>query len=145
MGSLAGVYRLEGKYPKAEALINKTLEIRQRVSRKEHPETLVVMNNLATTYRMERQGARAEGLLVKILDSRRRVLGNKHPYTLATMLSLCRARLIQHKYVEAETAVRPALTEYEAVNSRAWDRYDGYSLLGLSLVGQKKGREANRC
>ena len=48
----------------------------------------------------------------------------------------------QGKYAAAEGLVREALAAYEKGNSSSWARYNGESLLGASLAGQKKYAEA---
>jgi tetratricopeptide (TPR) repeat protein len=58
--NLAELYRLEGRYARAEPLFKKVLETRRRLVGREHPETLATMNGLATLYLDEGSYMQAE-------------------------------------------------------------------------------------
>ena len=73
---------------------------------------------------------------------RRRVLGEEHPDTLRSMNNLGRLYLDSGRFVEAESTLRTALTAYRKLSPDSWERYDCESLLGGSLIGQKKYSEA---
>jgi hypothetical protein len=62
MTNLAVLYRRQGKYGQAESLNIRVVEVKLRILGKEHPDTLISMNNLATLYQAGSDFARAEGL-----------------------------------------------------------------------------------
>jgi hypothetical protein len=110
MRQLAGVYFMEAKYPPAEALLSKVLEVQLRLGRQESPETLNVMNDLAELASFGKgDHERAEALLTKVLEGQRRVLGEEHPDTLLTMNNLALEYSNRDKDAEAEQLYQRAL------------------------------------
>ena len=53
--NLAGLYRVQGEYDKAELLFEKALDIREGVLGKEHFDTLISYNNLAELYELQKK------------------------------------------------------------------------------------------
>jgi tetratricopeptide (TPR) repeat protein len=108
----------------------------------EHPDTIGTMGNLAALYAKQGKYAQAEPLSLKTLEVRRRVLGDEHPDTLRSMNNLGLLYVDSGKHAEAESLLRAALTSYLKTSPDSWERYNCESLLGASLIGQKKYREA---
>jgi tetratricopeptide (TPR) repeat protein len=72
-------------------LYRRALENRERVLGKEHPSTLLSLNNLALCIKTLGDPAGALPLIRRALESRERVLGPEHPSTLLSLnnLALC--------------------------------------------------------
>jgi Flp pilus assembly protein TadD len=62
MNNLALSLRQQGKYAEAEAMHRQTLQLREMVLGKEHPDTLGSMNNLALSLRQQGKYAEAEAM-----------------------------------------------------------------------------------
>src|SRR5260370_17771024 len=88
MQVMGHVYEKLGLYPRAQALQQQSVEIRQRVLGPEHPATLTSMNELALDLDNSGHYAEAEKLEREALDISRRVLGPEHPDTLAIIYNL---------------------------------------------------------
>jgi tetratricopeptide (TPR) repeat protein len=145
MSNLARVYVSEGQYAKAEPLYTKAVELLRRVNGEDHPDTITSMKDLAALYRYEGRYAEAEPLFLKVVEVRRRLLGSQHAATRDAIAALADLRLAQQRYPEAESFLREALDHLESLNkesSDAWQPYEHRSLLGFSLMAQKKFAEA---
>jgi len=100
---LAEIYRVQGKYPQAEALLTGLLETQRRLKRDEAPETFAIVHELASIIVAGRGDyARAETMYAKNLEGQRRVLGETNPVTLATMNNLAALLMREGKYAQAE-------------------------------------------
>jgi eukaryotic-like serine/threonine-protein kinase len=140
---LADLYRNQGKDAPAEALYTKALDTLRRLPvGQDHPNTFNTMNNLALLYLGQGKYAQAEALFTQALEGRRRVLGPDHPGTASTLASLGRLSLQQDKYTAAEALLREALKYQEKANAEGWERYNSQSLLGASMLGQRRYSEA---
>ena len=53
MGSLASMYRSQGRWKEAEELEVQVMETRKWVLGEEHPDSLISMGNLASMYRSQ--------------------------------------------------------------------------------------------
>jgi len=100
------------------------------------------MKKLGDLYREQGKYAQAEALYVSVADGRRKALGPDHPDTLDARTLVGRTALLQHQHAAAEATLREALTDYEKAASDTWARYNCQSLLGASLVAQKRFAEA---
>jgi eukaryotic-like serine/threonine-protein kinase len=142
MVGLGNVYRLEGDYARAESLYTKALEIQSRTLGEEYRDTRSTMSNLAELYRLQGKYGASEALYLKVLEMRRRLVGQDQPDTLATMNRLTELYLDQHRYTQAEALSRVAYASYEKTRVSVWERFNSQSLLGESLVGQRKYADA---
>jgi Tfp pilus assembly protein PilF len=79
---------LQGKYAEAEAMHRQTLQLKETVLGKDHPDTLASMNNLATSLCQQGKYAEAEAMQQQTLQLKETVLGKDHPDTLASMNNL---------------------------------------------------------
>ena len=68
MGKLGEIYWDEGRFPQAEALYVRALDIGRRVRGEEHPETLNILNGLGRVYRAEGKYPQAEALYTRALQ-----------------------------------------------------------------------------
>src|SRR6266852_1614294 len=107
MHVMGDVYEKLGLYPRAQALQQQSMEIRQRVLGPEHPDTLTSMNDLATDLDDSGHYAEAEKLEREALGISRRVLGPEHPGTLRLMNNL--ATDLDDSDAEAEKLFRETL------------------------------------
>jgi hypothetical protein len=86
--------------------------------------------------------AEAEALFTEALKSRIRVLGKEHDETLATAMAFGSVRLERREYTSTGSLLRETLASYEKGHPDTWQRYACESLLGTSLMEQKKYEEA---
>jgi tetratricopeptide (TPR) repeat protein len=142
MLNVAVLLRYKGEFSKAEPLMVRGVDLQSRVLGEDHPDRLAGMNRLAALYSDEGKYPEAEALFANALKIQRRVLGEVHPDTLSSWDGLGRIQLREHKYVEAESTLRDALKGYEKLMPQSWESYNCQSMLGGSLEGQKKYREA---
>jgi hypothetical protein len=86
--------------------------------------------------------AQAEPFLTRALEAQRRTLGADHPNTLSTMYILAMLNCDQGKYSQAEMLSRNALTVFQKTAPNTWGRFYTQSVLGASLLSQKRYEEA---
>jgi tetratricopeptide (TPR) repeat protein len=91
-----------GDWNNAEKLAIQVLDKRKELLGKEHPDTLISMEDLAKTYHHQGKLNEAEQLEVQVLDMRKRLLGTKHPDILITMGNLASTYCYQGKLNKAE-------------------------------------------
>jgi Flp pilus assembly protein TadD len=60
MNNLAVVLTQRGKYEEAEQIFRQTLSLREKVSGKKHPDTLLSLNNLASVLKSQGKYEEAE-------------------------------------------------------------------------------------
>jgi pentatricopeptide repeat protein len=106
---------LQGKYAEAEAIYRQTVQLKETVLGKDHPDTLITMNSLATSLLEQGNYIEAETMYRQTLQLRQRVLGKDHLDTLASTINLARSLYQQGKYAEAETMDRQTLQLMETV------------------------------
>jgi len=100
--NLALLYVAQGKYPEAEPLYKRCLQLRKKFLGENHPDTLISINNLACLYFSQGRYAEAEQLFKRCLQLSEKVLGKKHPETLARINNLASLYQAQDRYTEAE-------------------------------------------
>jgi hypothetical protein len=66
------------------------MESSLRLLGKEHPNTLISIDNLASTYNNQGQWKKAAELYVQVMESRKRLLGAEHPATLTSIANLAK-------------------------------------------------------
>jgi len=79
---------IKGQYIEAEAIYRQTLQLKETVLGKDHPDTLVSMINVAESLRQQGKYAEAETLYRQTLQLQETVLGKDHPDTLMSMNNL---------------------------------------------------------
>jgi eukaryotic-like serine/threonine-protein kinase len=106
---MGDVYENLGLYPHSQALLQQSLEIRQRLLGPENPDTLRSMHSLAWV--LERQGRyqEAEKLDRQAIAAEQRVLGPEHPNTLAATNALAVVLRSEGHYADAEKLNRQTL------------------------------------
>jgi tetratricopeptide (TPR) repeat protein len=141
--NLAECYRITGNYSKAELLGRQTLQLREKVFGKEHPDTLASTNNLALSLRLQGKFADAEALDRRTLQLKEKVLGKEHPDTLASINNLASSLRSQGKSIEAEALDRQTLQLKEKILGKEHpDTLASINNLASSLGQQGKFVEA---
>jgi eukaryotic-like serine/threonine-protein kinase len=139
---LASAYREGGRLAEAIALFEETLHRRQAKLGLDHPSTLDSMHKLATAYHDAGRLAEAVSLHEKTLKGLKAKLGTDHPLTLYSMYNLASSFNDAGRLAEAESLLRAALSIREQKTPDNWLTFNTRSLLGATLLGQKRFAEA---
>jgi eukaryotic-like serine/threonine-protein kinase len=144
--NLANHYRLQGKYAEAEAQLTKATTSIQKVPEGENRDSLVstIENRLVEVYSDSGKYAEAGAVVERRLNSARKTLGEEHLTTAANRITLGRIRILERKYVEAESMLRLAVATYAKASPNVWNRYNSERLLGMALGAQRKHSEAEQ-
>src|SRR5207249_1289998 len=97
MDSLGGVYLKLGLHAQAGPLLEKALEIRQRLLGPLQRETLASMNHLAKLRSAQSREAEAEKLIREALAGQERLLGPEDDETLTSVNDLAWTLMAQNK------------------------------------------------
>src|SRR5205823_12458096 len=103
-----------------------------------HPETLNTMGNFARAYDEDKQFDKAELLRRELLPLQKRKSGEDSPAYAGALASLGLNLLHQEKWTDAEPLLRECLAIREKTQPEVWSTFNTKSLLGGSLLGQKK-------
>jgi tetratricopeptide (TPR) repeat protein len=141
MINLALAYRDAGRFADAIPLQAEAVKLSETQLGTDHPDTLYAMDGLAMTYEQARRFADALPLRQETLKRRRSKLGPDDPNTLASMNNLARDYL-DVKPSEAEPLMRESLALHDKKFPDDWSTFETRSLLGASLMSQKKYAEA---
>ncbi len=142
MKNLAGMYHGAGKLDQALSLEEERLELQKIKQGPEHPDTLITMTSLASHYEFARKYPEAIRLYQEALTIQRRKLAADDLALAGTLASLGQCLLHAEKAVEAELLLRECLAIREKKVPDAWQTFNTKSLLGVSLLDQKKFTEA---
>ena len=144
MNVMGTVYQSLGLTSRAEPLLRRALEIRQRILGPRNPDTLQSQSDLAVAVLAESHYPEAEKLCRETMETRRQVLGPEHHDTVDSTLQLARILGFESRYDEAEKLNREALE----VARRKWpqDRLTAtaLSLLADTLTHEDKYPEAEK-
>ncbi|OCK73098.1 hypothetical protein K432DRAFT_313740 [Lepidopterella palustris CBS 459.81] len=88
MANLASTFWNQGRWMEAEDLQKQELEICSRVLGKEHPDTLISMENLAWILKYQDRYDECMELMVTCVHLREKILGVDHPYTISSLATL---------------------------------------------------------
>ncbi|MGD1082676.1 MAG: serine/threonine-protein kinase [Candidatus Sulfotelmatobacter sp.] len=142
---MGDVYDNLGLYSRAQALQQKTVEIRRRTLGPENPETLKSMSALAVTLRKQGHFTEAETLQRQTLDAQRRVLGAEDPDTLRSMYNLGRILWGKGRYPEAEKLDRETLDiQRRVLGPEHPDTLTSISNLAADLRNEHRHPEAQK-
>jgi hypothetical protein len=130
---------LQGGYGEAEPLYKEALHLSEKVLGKEHPQTLMSLNNLAGLYYSQGRYGEAEPLYKEALHLREKVLGKEHPQTLTFLNNLAELYRSQGRYGEAEPLLKEALHLCEKVLGKEHPQ-TLMSLNNLAALYQSQGR-----
>ncbi|CAK8718434.1 hypothetical protein GMJAKD_07665 [Candidatus Electrothrix aarhusensis] len=115
---LAGAYKSQGRYSEAEPLFKEALRLREKMQGREHPDTLISINNLAALYESQGRYSEAELLYKEAFQLGKNFLGKDHSDTLTYLGNLARLYSIQGHYSEAESLSIDALRRRDRVLGR---------------------------
>jgi serine/threonine protein kinase/tetratricopeptide (TPR) repeat protein len=141
MNNLALAYKDTGRLNEALTLYEDTLKRTKAKLGPEHNLTLQVMKNLGAAYEAAGRQKEALPLFEAALKVREATLGPDHPNTLNSMTQLARAYL-GDKPEQAEPLLRQTVAILSKKDPDNWQSFDVQSMLGASLLGQKKYAEA---
>ncbi len=138
---LSLIYCSEGKYTLAEPILVKLVDTIRRVQGREHPNAATAMTILGQAYLGEGQLEAADESLNQALALQRKSAPGS-PSMRMCLTVFARLRLLQKRYMEADSMLREAMVGPERQNLQIWDAADRQSLLGAALLGQGKYAEA---
>ncbi len=144
MNVMGTVYQSLGLSSKAEPLLRRAWETRQRMLGPKSPDTLQSQQDLAVAVLALSRYPEAEKLCRATLEARRQVLGPEHHDTVDSMVQLARILGFESRYDEAEKLNRDALE----VARRKWPHdkltSTALSLLADTLTHERKYPEAEK-
>ena len=112
--------------------------MRERTLGKDHPDTLMSMNNLANLLKAKGDHAGAEPLLRRAVEAMERTLGKEHPDTLGSVNNLADLLKAKGDYAGAEPLYRRALEARERTLGKEHPDTLG-SVNNLAVLLHKKG------
>jgi len=134
--------REQGRIAEAEIAIREALAITRKQAVNNPAAAAPTLRQLAWGFYHQRKPAEAEEVSREELAMNRKVLGSEHPEVAATLDCLATFLNEQGKSSEAETALRECLTIREKKLPNTWLTANTRTLLGGSLLTQKKYAEA---
>lgn len=137
MNVMGNVYQSLGLTSKAEPLLRRAWEIRQRILGPRNPDTLQSQSDLAAAVLAESHYPEAEKLSRETMETRRQVLGPEHHDTVDSMVQLATILGYESRYAEAEKLNRDAL----GVARRKFEPQDKLTATALSLLADTLTRE----
>ena len=109
LSSIGRAYLLEGNYNSAINPLQKSLEIRKKLFREEHPDIATSLNDLALLYNSQGRYSKAEPLYLEALELQKKLLGEEHPDVATSLNNLAGLHKSQGRYTEAEPLYLEAL------------------------------------
>jgi serine/threonine protein kinase len=140
--NLAMVLANAGRADEAIAMMEDLLPQLQAKFGSDQPVTLAVQNSLAVAYQDTRRWDQAERSLRELLARQRATATSEGPALANTLAQLARVLLQEKRWSHAEAALRECLTIRQARSPDDWRTFNTMSLLGGSLLGQKRYPEA---
>ena len=143
MASLGVVYAETGQSERALPLLKKILPSRMRDARSGRPEHAKCAYILAKTYCDLKQGKKAASLLIEYINGWRRQYPKDDPQFSELLAHISMDLLLPcDQFATAESMLRECLAIREAVNPDLWSTFDTQSILGGTLLSQKKHADA---
>lgn len=115
VNNLGEVYRALGDFRQTEALLVRSLQIREKTLGGEHPAIAQSLNNLAAFYNEQGNALQAESLHLRSLRIQEKVLGPEHPSVALSLTNLAVVYYGQENYVQAEALYLRSLRIREKV------------------------------
>jgi serine/threonine protein kinase/tetratricopeptide (TPR) repeat protein len=142
MNGLAKTHLAMGKLGLSLPLFEQALAKMQAKLGSENANTLACMGNLGMAYRDSGRLGDVPPLLELALRKRREKLGPDHPNTLDSMSDLAGVYALMGQYEDSVSLLRECLVIREKTQPDDYATFNTKSLLGGSLLGQKKYAEA---
>jgi len=108
----------------------------------DHPGTLSTLSDIAVMYQRQGKYALAETYAAQTMAGRSHSSGKEDPDTLAAEADLALAYQSQGKFAESGPLAREVMEIEQKQQPDDWQRFRAETLLGASLVGQRKYAEA---
>jgi tetratricopeptide (TPR) repeat protein/tRNA A-37 threonylcarbamoyl transferase component Bud32 len=140
--NLANTYLTAGRPAEAIAIWEAMLPAARKTFGLGHPRTLGFTDSLATAQESLGRWAAAKPLRREVLAQRRKSSPRESPALAGDLAGLGSNLLEQHQWAEAEAVLRESLKIRAAHQPGDWSTFESRSLLGGSLVGQRKYAEA---
>ena len=131
-----------GRMTEAEATYREGLELTRTVNGEDSRYTGDAFARVVAILRQQGKPAELETLLRDSVQRRKKLLGDTHPRLASSLSDLTHFLLSREKFTEAELAARECLAIREKKSPDDWETFQTRSLLGASLLGQKKYSEA---
>jgi len=100
---------LQGKYPQAELLLQRSLLTREQVQGLQHPDVAHALINLARLYYAQGKNAEGEPLYLRALAIEEAALGPQHPLVIEGMCGLADLYSEEGKDAQAKLLYQRAL------------------------------------
>jgi non-specific serine/threonine protein kinase/serine/threonine-protein kinase len=142
MEALAKAYRATGKLDQALPLFQEALQLMKDVGVTRGPTLFEYMKNLASAYEAARKHPEAVRLYQELLSLQRQEEAADSPVLAETLASLGNCLLHTGNPEKAEPLLRECLTIRQKRQPDDWATFDNQSLLGGSLLAQKKYADA---
>ena len=131
-----------GRHSEAEASLRDVLERQVRALGPEHPKTLATADRLGYSLFQQGKYTESEKAFANNLEIYRRVMGQESAFTTAAAVRLARSYLAQGNFAAAEPVAREAMQTDQKVRLEHPAGFWAESVLGASLLGQKRFAEA---
>ena len=142
MNNLALAYQAAGKLDQALPLLEETLRLTKAKLGPNHPETLDTMGNLGVAYCDAKQGENAGQMLKEYIACQRKRVPKDNPRFAGLLAQVALKLLNCEQFDIAEEMLRECLAIREKKEPEAWTTFNTMSMLGGSLLGQKKYADA---
>ncbi len=142
LNKLAWVLQRQGKLAEAETMVREALAMLRKSQARETPEAADLLGNLAYLLQSEGKLNEAETMQREALMIQRRLQGDEGLRVGDSLAQLTAILLDENKFSDAEPPARECLTIREKMIPDLWWTFNSRSLLGGSLLGQKKYAEA---
>jgi tetratricopeptide (TPR) repeat protein len=136
--NLALLYKAQGKYDRAEPLLRAVVDGVRKNPGLAHPTTQAFIHNLVNCYETMGQPAQGEPLLRELADFEKQKAGADSLEYADLLGPLCLNLLRQQKFTDAEPLLRDCLAIRGKKRPDEWRTFATQSMLGGSLLGQKK-------
>jgi tetratricopeptide (TPR) repeat protein len=141
MNNLASGYKAAGQLDRALPLLDEAAQGLEK-RRFQHEHARFIIPNTIRAYEEAKQFEQAEAWRRKWLAHVKATAGADSPAYAGELAALGLNLLQQQKWTEAETTLRECLTIREKKEPEAWTTFNTLSMLGGSLLGQKKYADA---
>jgi eukaryotic-like serine/threonine-protein kinase len=142
VNNLSVAYYASGEYVKALPLFEEVLTYKKAKLGPEHADTLNALSNLGAMYLRTKNPSKALPLLDEFAKTRRKQLGAADPRLVAVLAPIGSDLLKYGQHATAESFLRECLEIQGKSQPNAWATFNMKSMLGGSLLGQKKYAEA---
>ncbi|MEG3958878.1 tetratricopeptide repeat protein [Microcoleus sp. herbarium2] len=139
LNTLGKLYKDQGRYNEAEALLEKSLDIAKNLLDNNHRAIAAYKNNLASLYDVQGKYRQAELLFMESLDILKKLFGEHHPDVASVLNSLGNVYRSQENYNKAESFLKQALEMRKNCLSENHPDY-AVSLNDLGLLYTELGR-----